>query len=51
LGTPSSYKRCLGDLEKMVKEELDPRSLGVDTFGYLEGYLEGEELPYFLRQD
>jgi len=35
LDATSNYKRCFGGMEKKVKEELCPRSLKVDAFGYL----------------
>ena len=34
-------------MEQKDEEELGPSSLGHDSFGYLVGYLEGEESPYF----
>jgi len=47
LGATANYKGCFGCVEKKVKEELDPRSLEVDTIGYLVEHLDGQELPNF----
>ena len=47
LGASLDHKRCVGGLEKKVKEELGIWSLEDDSFDYLVEYLEGEEQQDF----
>ena len=47
VGATQNHKRCFGCMEEKVKEEMCPRCLEVDTFGYSVEYLEGDEWRFF----
>ena len=40
---PQTIKRAFSGMEKKVKEELGPRCLEANAFGYLVEHLEGEK--------